>query len=276
MTFVAPSSFPFSQSILFLLAVIVGGAGYILGPVIGAAVIVVLPELIASVAEYRLLMFGALLLAVLWLAPDGILGTLAGLWRRRPSRAAEGSGFELAAFLGGGARAPLEVTGLSIAFGGVRAAADVAFSAAPGQVTALIGPNGAGKTTVLNMIGGFYRPDAGSIRLGARELAGAPAWKVARAGIARTYQTTQLFGSLSVLDNVLAGMRGGGSGPRLAPPASPEQRAAAEGLLAFVGYAGPLDAPARTCPTWTVASSRSPAPSPCGRRCCCWTSPPPA
>jgi ABC-type branched-subunit amino acid transport system ATPase component len=115
-------------------------------------------------------------------------------------------------------------------------------------VTSLIGPNGAGKTTVLNMLGGFYRPDAGSIRLGARELAGAPAWKVARAGIARTYQTTQLFGSLSVIDNVLAGMRGGRLGQPLAAAASSDQRAVAEGLLAFVGYTGALDIPTQDLP----------------------------
>ena len=248
MTFVAPSSFPFSQSILFLLAVIVGGAGYTLGPVLGAGVIVVLPELIAGVAEYRLLLFGTLLLAVLWLAPEGILGTLARLWQRRASRSAHGAGFDIAGFLGGGAREPLEVSGLGIAFGGVRAATEVALTARPGQVTALIGPNGAGKTTVLNMIGGFYRPDAGSIRLGALELAGAPAWKVARAGIARTYQTTQLFGSLGVLDKVLAGLRGGRLGQPLASPASAQQRQAAEGLLAFVGYTGALDRPAQYLP----------------------------
>ena len=88
MTFVAPSSFPFSQSILFLLAVIVGGAGYTLGPVLGAVVIVVLPELIASLAEYRLLLFGALLLVVLWLAPEGILGTLARYAPRTSARPA--------------------------------------------------------------------------------------------------------------------------------------------------------------------------------------------
>ena len=71
MMFVAPDSFPFSQSILFLLAVIVGGAGWVLGPVVGAAITVVLPELLSSLAEYRLLFFGGLLLVVLWLAPGG-------------------------------------------------------------------------------------------------------------------------------------------------------------------------------------------------------------
>ena len=85
--------------------------------------------------------------------------------------------------------------GIGIAFGGIKAATDVSFTAAPGRITSVIGPNGAGKTTVLNMIGGFYRPQSGEIRLGATDLAGAPAWRVARAGIARTYQTTQLFGT---------------------------------------------------------------------------------
>ncbi len=69
--FVAPDSFPFSQSILFLLAVIVGGAGWVLGPVVGAAISVIGPELLSGLAEYRLLFFGILLLVVLWLAPEG-------------------------------------------------------------------------------------------------------------------------------------------------------------------------------------------------------------
>ena len=82
MMFVAPNSFPFSQSILFLLAVIVGGAGWVLGPVVGAVVTVMLPELLSYLAEYRLLFVGALLLVVLWLAPDGVIGTLARYLRR--------------------------------------------------------------------------------------------------------------------------------------------------------------------------------------------------
>ncbi len=244
MTFVAPSSFPFSQSILFLLAVIVGGAGWTLGPVVGAIVTVVLPELISSLAEYRLLIFGALLLAVLWLAPEGVLGTLARRLGKASPRTVERADFDIAAFLGRREHPTLRVEGLSISFGGIRAATDVTLAAEPGRITAIIGPNGAGKTTVLNMIGGFYRPDAGSIRLGDRDLAGAPAWRSARAGIARTYQTTQLFASLSVLDNVLIGLRRGRLGDPLASSATGSDHGLAEGLLAFVGYAGALDAPA--------------------------------
>jgi branched-chain amino acid transport system ATP-binding protein len=77
--FIAPSSFPFSQSILFLLVVVLGGAGRTLGPLLGAAVVVLLPEVLASLAEYRLLVFGAGLLVVLWAAPGGIAGAIARL-----------------------------------------------------------------------------------------------------------------------------------------------------------------------------------------------------
>jgi ABC-type branched-subunit amino acid transport system ATPase component len=145
-------------------------------------------------------------------------------------------------------RLPLDVSGVSIAFGGIKAATDVGFTAEPGRITSLIGPNGAGKTTVLNVIGGFYMPDKGSIRIGNRELAGLPAWKVARAGVARTYQTTKLFESMSVLDNVLVALRGGRLGGMLSGFATKEEHRAAEGLIAFVGYQGALATPAADLP----------------------------
>jgi len=218
--FVTPSTFAFSQSILFVLVVMIGGSGLLAGPLVGAAVVVLLPEALAALAEYRLLFFGALLLAVLLVAPEGVVGAALRLVsRRRPARHASPAAVVIAP----AASAALAVQGLGISFGGVRAAHDIALEAKPGQVTSLIGPNGAGKTTVLNMLSGFYRPDAGSIRLGERSLEGAPAWRIARAGIARTYQTTQLFGSMSVAENIEIA-----SGP--------------ESLLAFVGYAGDLDA----------------------------------
>ncbi len=249
MMFVAPDSFPFSQSILFLLAVIVGGEGWVLGPAVGAAISVVLPELLSGLAEYRLLFFGALLLVVLWLAPAGVMGLLAHLFRRTWRSAPVRGGTDVAAFLARhDAQDSLIVRDVSLAFGGVKAATGVSFAAEPGRITSVIGPNGAGKTTVLNVIGGFYRPDAGSIRLGAHELAGAPAWKVARAGIARTYQTTKLFGTMSVLDNVLIGLRRGRLGSLWAPFAGPAERELAVSLLTFVGYHGPSDAPAGDLP----------------------------
>ena len=250
MMFVAPDSFPFSQSILFLLAVIVGGAGWVLGPVVGAIVTVMLPELLSHLAEYRLLFVGALLLVVLWIAPEGVIGTLARFLRRiDPAGAKAAPDFDLAQFLSGGiARHRLEVSGIGISFGGIKAASNVSFTAEPGRITSVIGPNGAGKTTVLNMIGGFYKPDAGHINLGDSELAGAAAWRISRAGIARTYQTTQLFGEMSVLDNVLVALRQGRLGNPLRGAASEEDRRAAEALLAFAGYHGAMAAPANSLP----------------------------
>ena len=247
--FVAPDSFPFSQSILFLFAVIVGGAGWTFGPVVGALVSVVLPELLSSLAEYRLLFFGASLLVILWVAPAGVLGLLARLWRRtEPSVSGSDRVRRRRVSRPQGAAGTLEVRDLGITFGGIKAASAVSFTALPGKVTSVIGPNGAGKTTVLNLIGGFYRPDSGSIRLGERELAGSPAWKVARAGIARTYQTTKLFATMSIIDNVLIALRRGRLGSMAADAASPADRDAAEALLAFVGYHGSLSVPAGDLP----------------------------
>jgi branched-chain amino acid transport system permease protein len=121
------------------------------------------------------------------------------------------------------------------------------------------------------MIGGFYRPDAGSIRLGDAELAGAPAWRIARAGIARTYQTTQLFGEMSVLDNVLVALRRGRSGCPFAQAARPRRIARRlRRCSAFVGYHGALGS-ARQQP----AACR-PAPGRDRARACHATAGPPA
>jgi branched-chain amino acid transport system ATP-binding protein len=222
--FVTPSTFTFSQSILFVLTVIIGGAGSVAGPLAGAAIVVLLPEVLAGLAEYRLLFFGALLLAVLWVAPDGVVGAIGRfVARKRGIRTATS-----AAAMVPRLKAGLEVANLGITFGGVKAAQDVSFTAAPGEVTSLIGPNGAGKTTVLNMLGGFYRPQSGTIRLDGKEVQGRAAWRIARAGVARTYQTTQLFASMSVAENLAIASHDGD----------------AESLAGFVGYTGDLDAPA--------------------------------
>jgi ABC-type branched-subunit amino acid transport system ATPase component len=202
-----------------------------------------LPELLSSLAEYRLLFVGVLLLVVLWMAPEGVIGTLGRFVRRTDPAAAKDSNFDLAAFFANdGARPQLMVRDIGISFGGIKAAADVSFVAQPGAVTTLIGPNGAGKTTVLNMIGGFYRPDSGSIRSGETELAGAPAWRIARARISRTYQTTQLFGAMSVLDNILIALCRGKLGNPLRDIATADDRRTAEALLVFAGYHGPVAA----------------------------------
>ncbi len=96
----------------------------------------------------------------------------------------------------------LEIEGLRMSFGGIVAVDDLSLQVRPGALHALIGPNGAGKTTVLNCISRFYSPDAGSIRVDAHELTRLPDHGVAAIGVARTFQNLELFGELSVLDNV--------------------------------------------------------------------------
>ncbi|KQP53178.1 branched-chain amino acid ABC transporter ATP-binding protein/permease [Methylobacterium sp. Leaf106] len=244
MLFIAPSSFPFTQSILFVLSVVVGGAGTVLGPLFGALVTVLLPETLSGLAEYRLLFFGLATLVVLWLVPAGIVGSLARLLPRRLTGAASGTGGDVASYLAQPQPEALAVEGIGISFGGIKAAQDVSVTAAPGAVTSIIGPNGAGKTTVLNMVSGFYRPGAGAIRLAGRDLAGLSAHRIARAGIARTYQTTRLFGSLSVIDNVTLAIAPG----RLFRAGAGSDVDAATALLAFVGYTGALHRPAAELP----------------------------
>jgi len=100
----------------------------------------------------------------------------------------------------------LQITGLSKHFGGLPALAELDFRVEKSQVTSLIGPNGAGKTTLINCLTGVVRPDAGEIRYNGRDLAGLPAYQIARLGITRTFQNLRLFPRLSVLDNVLCGL----------------------------------------------------------------------
>jgi branched-chain amino acid transport system ATP-binding protein len=99
----------------------------------------------------------------------------------------------------------LEIDQLSVSFGGLRAVDRLSLRALDGHIHGLIGPNGAGKTTVFNIITRIYRPDAGRISLRGRDLLALKPHEAAAVGIARTFQNIELFGSLSVLDNVLAG-----------------------------------------------------------------------
>ena len=257
----------------------IGGAGSVAGPLIGALVVGLLPEALARLEEYRLLFFGALLLVVLWVAPGGAVGVLQRLLRRRaaPAPVAERRGRRQRR-RARRARARACRAGLGMQFGGVRAVHDLHFEAPPGQVTSLIGPNGAGKTTALNMLSGFYRPAPAASALGRAMRWAAPRrWAIARAGIARTYQTSQLFGSLSVEDNVVLGMTPRhASAPllgaaRAARPAAPRARARAAALSAAT--AAPWTRLPPTCRTSTGGWWRSRARSPPTPTRCCSTNP---
>ncbi|WP_175239458.1 ATP-binding cassette domain-containing protein, partial [Achromobacter deleyi] len=174
---------------------------------------------------------------------------LLGRWRQRraaPRLAPRQGGITAS----GRPRRALQAQGLTMTFGGVRAVQDVSFNVAPAAVTALIGPNGAGKSTVINMLSGYYTPTAGTVTLGQDSLAALPAYRVARSGIARTYQTSQLFDTLSVEDNVALGLLRGRLGGLLAQRRylAADARERARALLAFCGYEGALDTPAADLP----------------------------
>ncbi|NGX97492.1 MAG: ATP-binding cassette domain-containing protein [Candidatus Afipia apatlaquensis] len=255
--YISPSSFPFLQSILLLFGVMIGGAGSALGPVIGAVLVVLLPELLSDLAEYRLLAFGLLLFAVLRVAPNGVAGLAGQLFAKFFSASRPQSGADGVPTMGDPGAAlrvesssapPLNVTDLSIAFGGVRAVQNVSFNAQPGQVTSVIGPNGAGKTSALNLLCGFYRPTSGTVKLGDRDLTGLPSHTLARAGVARTFQTTQLFGSLTIIENTLLAETAGKLGGIVSPLRNPDTERFARSLLRFAGVDGDLDRPAESLP----------------------------
>ena len=238
--FISPDSFTFHRSILFLLAVILGGLGTAEGALLGALVLVILPELLSEFAEYQLLVFGALLLLTLRLAPNGITSAFSRLYQvppQHPLPDAVGLTLPPQSHL-----VPLVVDDVSIQFGGIRAVSAVSVTAQPGTVTAVIGPNGAGKTTLINLISGFYQPQSGRIRLGDMELSQRRSHDIAALGVSRTFQATRLFNSLSVAQNLQAAA----IGPRLVVPltslgAGPRslQKQILE-LLAFVGYRGDI------------------------------------
>ena len=171
---ITPHTFGFGQSILFVLVLMLGGTGTAMGPIAGALVVGLLPELLSSLEEYRLLFFGALLLIVLWVAPTGIVGFWESLRQRwwPQAQQPETRHAAVAVALPDRVRLPMSAQRLGKQFGGVNAISDLSFTAASAGVTSLIGPNGAGKSTALNMLSGFYSPTLGSFALGSHVLAG--------------------------------------------------------------------------------------------------------
>ena len=100
-------------------------------------------------------------------------------------------------------QALLEVSGLTMRFGGLLAVNNVALRIDKGQVVSIIGPNGAGKTTVFNCLTGFYQPTSGSVRFQGEEVSGLPGFRIARKGMVRTFQHVRLFKEMTAVENLL-------------------------------------------------------------------------
>lgn len=264
--FISPEAFELEASFFFVTTIILGGLGTIVGPILGAAILTYLPEVLQQFQDWRLIIFGGIILFSLFIMPSGLAGAVSSLFNgllRRLGLAhlVPPSGYVDAPPMSGDAAAVpapgstgrvqsqeplLEVRQVTRAFGGVVAVDNVDLEVTRGSIHALIGPNGAGKTVLLNSICAYYPPTSGQITFEGRNLAGLSPSAVARLGVARTFQTTQLFRSMTVMDNVMTGTYAHSAGsygdaflqtPRLrAERLRNAERAWA--LLRFVGFEG--------------------------------------
>jgi branched-chain amino acid transport system permease protein len=212
-TYITPDAFTFDLSILFFIAILIGGRGSILGPMLGTIILTILPEIAAPLAAWSTFLYAALLLAIVLAMPGGIAALLD--FRNRRPLASNRAIVPRPAALGDIARKTLgdKISGdktlslrnIVLSFGNVRAIDGLDLDVKPGEVHGLIGPNGSGKTTTLNVISGYYAASTGTLALGAEALpAGKPEVRALR-GIARTFQTPRVIGAASVLENVMIG-----------------------------------------------------------------------
>jgi branched-chain amino acid transport system permease protein len=233
--------FSLSVVILMLSVTFVGGVARTWGPIVGAVILIPLAQLLTSEVGDRVpgaetLVYGAALVLVALLAPDGLIPRAESLLRRRrrePPRPkpVPDAGARLRArraFTGG---AVLSVQGVRKSFGGADVLRGVDLEVAPGSRIGLIGPNGAGKTTLFNIVCGQVRPNAGQIRFAGRDVARLGPAARYRLGMSRTFQVPQGFHRMTPFDNVRTAAIGAGL-------RRDEAAAAAGGALERVGLGG--------------------------------------
>jgi branched-chain amino acid transport system permease protein len=203
---ISPEVLGFPVMILCLTMAMVGGRARIAGAIVGAVLLVHLPEWLRFLGSAYLIAYGVALLGFVILAPDGVVGVLDRLRNSLfPAASSEPSPTQSPAPrpLSAEARGPkLAVSGVGKRFGGIEALVGVGFDLAPGEILGLIGPNGSGKTTLLNLITGLDHPDSGTIRFGDIDIPGLLPHRIARLGIARTFQAGNLVEPMSALDTV--------------------------------------------------------------------------
>jgi len=207
-SYITPDAFTFDLSILFFIAILIGGRGSILGPLLGTAILTVLPELAAPLVAWSTFLYAALLLVIVLAVPGGIADLL-DYKNRRPMKQHREivPRPELVLQLLGEhrERAAIALSDIRLNFGGVRAIDGLSLEIRSGEVHGLIGPNGSGKTTALNVISGYYSPSSGQAALNGIDLPFKAPHKRAGYGIARTFQTPRLIGGASVIENVMIG-----------------------------------------------------------------------
>ncbi len=209
---VNPTPFSLNASIEYLLMAVVGGPAALPGALLGAGLVTIvndqlqnlLPRLFGHAGSYETIVFGALLVLVLQTAPDGLWPLIR---RRAASRPRP---------LSGGARLPrralpepgapvLQAAGLRKAFGGLVAVDGLSLHVDAREIVGLIGPNGAGKSTTFDLLTGAARPTAGRVRILGHDLRRATPQRMARLGLARSFQHVKLVPGMSVIENVAIG-----------------------------------------------------------------------
>jgi branched-chain amino acid transport system permease protein len=218
---VVPASFTLTYSILIISVVVLGGIGNLLGTVVGAIVLGLLEPILRqyvgdAAIPWQAVIYGALLVVMMLLRPQGLIPEGLGLGRLLPRRGsrppkavptAEDALSRLSHVESSGSGADddvpiVEVFDLQKSFGGLKAVNGATFSLQRGQVTALIGPNGAGKTTIFNMICGTIPADSGRVHLRGADVTGRPAYELARKGLARSFQDVRVCQRLTAINNV--------------------------------------------------------------------------
>jgi ABC-type branched-subunit amino acid transport system ATPase component/ABC-type branched-subunit amino acid transport system permease subunit len=269
LTFLNPvGAFTILGSVTIVLAALAGGRGTLYGPVVGAFIVGIGQEMatVYGGSSSRVLLFGVALMLIVLFLPAGLLPTLEGLWRSRHTAGTEYQ--DQAGALGAGtlqvrdralaaavvsdaveagapaARPMLEVKAAAKAFGGIAAVDGADLTVAAGSITALIGPNGSGKTTLFNLVTGAMKADAGEVWLDGTRIDRMHPWQRGHLGLARTFQTTRLFTSMSVLENMVAPLPDARWSTMLKPSVAGHEADRARELLEFVGMARFVSQPA--------------------------------
>jgi branched-chain amino acid transport system permease protein len=224
--------------------VLMGGLGFLLGPLVGATLVRWLFVVAGYGARYELLIYGVVFLGVVIYARDGVMGWLNTAWQKFATPPKPRS-VPVATSVPGATAADrsgicLEVLGVAKQFGGVQALADIDFAVSAGEIFAMVGPNGAGKSTLFNIISGIEAPSAGTVRLDGRDITTLP---IARRApfIGRSFQVARLVPELTALANLMVRL------DQIMPGRSEREREAiALAQLDSFGLAALADQPVRT------------------------------
>jgi branched-chain amino acid transport system permease protein len=227
-TYIDPS-IAFNPMISFQVVImaLLGGAGSLVGPLLGVIPLVLLFEVLtATLPNHFSILLGAIFVLIVMALPKGVIGFVETWWR--PART------DHAAPVVDETRSLLVVAGVGKSFSGLRAVDQVSFEVARGEIVGIIGPNGSGKTTLLNMLSGALLPSSGTIRFGDIMINGLRPYRIARLGLARTFQLVRVMSDLTVAENVAAALLFSAT-----PPVSGNTTETSRQLLDLVGL-GPM------------------------------------